>query len=383
MNKPDFIPLSVPNIAGNEWQYVKDCLDTGWISSVGEYVTSFERAVAAFSGAAYGVAMVNGTSALHLCLMLMGVKRDDYVVIPNITFVATANAVKYLGAEPILIDTDPDTWQMDLDLLESFLSAQCELTNNGLRLRRNQRAVRLIMPVHVQGNMCDMARLQDLCDRFKVCLFEDSTEALGTTFDGKSAGRFGKIGVFSFNGNKIISTGGGGVAVTDDEETAIRLKHLSTQAKASPMEYYHDEVGYNYRLVNILAAVGLAQMEQLPNFLARKRQITEFYRDRLSGIGDITFQTILPQVKDNGWLFTIRTARQAELLSHLNSQGIQSRPFWMPMNMLPMYSNAIFITESNVSASVYGTCLSIPSSTNITDSQLERVSNAIIAFFKL
>jgi perosamine synthetase len=381
MNNIEIIPLSVPNLSGNEWKYVKECLDTGWISSVGEYVTAFEKAVADFVGAAHGVAIVNGTCALHLCLKLLGVRPGDYVVIPNITFVATANAVKYLGADPILIDTDPNTWQMDLDLLEKCFRNDCERVDGGLQVRVDKRPVRLVMPVHVQGNMCDMRRLQDLCLDFGIELFEDSTEALGTTFDGRSAGRFGRMGVYSFNGNKIISTGGGGVAVTDDKEVAARLKHLSTQAKASPTEYYHDEVGYNYRLVNILAAVGLAQMEQLPKFIQRKREITDFYRRSLSGVGDISFQKIIPEVKDNGWLFTIRSEQQKELLRHLNQNGIQSRPFWMPMKMLPMYANAIYVTDKDCSSDVYGTCLSIPSSTSITDTQLKKVADEIQAFF--
>jgi len=379
MSNNRFIPLSVPNIAGNEWKYVKDCLDTGWISSVGSYVTQFEEMVAGFAGAKYGVAAVNGTAALHISLLLSGVKRDDYVILPNLTFVASANSIKYLGAEPLLIDADPDLWQMDLDLLEEFLENETDEKNGELIYIKDGRRIGAIMPVHILGNMCDMDRFLAIVKKYPLPIVEDSTEALGTTYKGKSAGTFSPLACFSFNGNKIISTGGGGVIVTDDEALAKHAKHLTTTAKASPDEYYHDEVGYNYRLVNVLAAIGVGQMELLPSFIKRKRECVAFYKKELAGIGDIRFQKELPDVETNGWLFTIQTDKQIQLLDHLNANKILSRRFWMPMNKLPMYRDCVYVQKKDTSDYIYNTCLSIPSSTSITDDELAIVIREIKA----
>ncbi|MBL0304980.1 MAG: LegC family aminotransferase [Chitinophagaceae bacterium] len=379
MSNNRFIPLSVPNIAGNEWKYVKDCLDTGWISSVGSYVTQFEEMVAGFAGAKYGVAAVNGTAALHISLLLSGVKRDDYVILPNLTFVASANSIKYLGAEPLLIDADPDLWQMDLDLLEEFLENETDEKNGELIYIKDGRRIGAIMPVHILGNMCDMDRFLAIVKKYPLPIVEDSTEALGTTYKGKSAGTFSPLACFSFNGNKIISTGGGGVIVTDDEALAKHAKHLTTTAKASPDEYYHDEVGYNYRLVNVLAAIGVGQMELLPSFIKRKKECVAFYKRELAGVGDIRFQKELPAVETNGWLFTIQTDKQKQLLDHLNANKILSRRFWMPMNKLPMYRDCVYVQKKDTSDYIYNTCLSIPSSTSITDDELAIVIREIKA----
>lgn len=377
MSNEKFIPLSVPNMAGNEWKYVKDCLDTGWISSVGSYVTQFEQMVADFAGAKYGVAAVNGTAALHISLLLSGVGLGDYVILPNLTFVASANSIKYLGAEPILIDADPKLWQMDLDLLENFLEKETDVKGDKLIYKKDGRRIAAIMPVHILGNMCDMERFLSIVKKYPLPVVEDSTEALGTSYKGKSAGRFSPLGCFSFNGNKIISTGGGGVIVTDDEALAKQAKHLTTTAKASADEYYHDEVGYNYRLVNVLAAIGVAQMELLPGFIRRKKECVNFYKQELSGVGDIRFQEELPEVTTNGWLFTIQTDKQQQLLDHLNANKILSRRFWMPMNKLPMYNECIYINDKDNSDYIYNTCLSIPSSTSITDEELAIVVREI------
>lgn len=381
MANEQLIPLSLPNISGNEWKYVKDCLDTGWISSVGAYVTQFEQMVADFAGARYGVAAVNGTAALHISMLLSGVKPGDYVIVSNLTFVASANSIRYLGADPLLIDADNDLWQMDLDLLEEFLASETETRGEELFFKKDGRRIGAIMPVHILGNIFDVDRFLSIVSGYPLPVVEDATEALGSTYNGKHAGTFSSLGCFSFNGNKIISTGGGGVIVTDDEALAKHAKHITTTAKASADEYYHDEVGYNYRLVNILAAVGVAQMEQLPGFIERKKQIVSFYKDAFRDIDDITYQQQLPEVDTNGWLFTIRSSRSAEILSHLNANKILSRRFWMPMNKLPMYSTAPYITRKDLSDSIYNSCLSIPSSTNITDAELEIVAREIRSVF--
>jgi perosamine synthetase len=381
MSNEKLIPLSVPNISGNEWKYVKECLDTGWISSVGSYVTQFEQMVADFAGSKFGVAAVNGTAALHIALLLSGVKQDDYVILPNLTFVASANSIKYLGADPILIDADPNLWQLDLDLLEEFLENETDEKDGSLIYIQDGRRIGAIMPVHILGNMCDMDRFMSIVKKYPLPVVEDATEALGSTYNGKSAGTFSPLACFSFNGNKIISTGGGGVIVTDDEALAKHAKHLTTTAKASADEYYHDEVGYNYRLVNVLAAIGVGQMEQLPGFIKRKKECVAFYKKELDGIADIRFQQELPEVKTNGWLFTIQTDKQQQLLDHLNTNKILSRRFWMPMNKLPMYKNCVYIHKQDNADYIYNTCLSIPSSTSITDDELaivvQEIKNAI------
>ena len=375
------IPLSVPSISGNEWKYVKECLDTGWVSMAGAYVDKFEKSVADFVSAGYGVAAVNGTTALHVALRIIGVKENDYVIVPNITFIASLNAIKYLNANPIMVDVDPKTWQMDLDLVEEFLLTKTETRDNSLFLKENNRPIRAIMPVHVLGNMCDMDKLMELSNRFKLEVVEDASESLGSYFNDNHSGTYGRIGVFSFNGNKIITTGGGGMIVTNDEDIAKKAKHLTTQAKTNPNEYLHDEIGYNYRLVNVLAAIGVAQMEQLNDFIERKKRIDEFYRENLKNISDITFQLIHPEVKSNNWLVTVKVTKKQELINFLNSNGVMARPFWVPMNQLPMFKDDIFITKSNHSGWVYDSCLSIPSSVGLTINQQEIVVDKIKLFF--
>lgn len=377
------IPLSVPHLAGNEWQYVKDCLDTGWVSSAGSYVMRFEKMVAEYTGAKYGVATVNGTAALHIALLLSGVRPGDYVLLPNVTFVASANAIKYCGADPILVDANPDNWQIDLDLLEEFLGMNTLIDErDDLVLKKNGRRIRAVMPVHVLGNLCDMERLLFIARRFHLEVVEDATESLGSCYDGRHSGTFGRFGCFSFNGNKIITTGGGGVIVTDEAALAAQARHLTTQAKVKPDEYIHDEIGYNYRLVNVLAAIGVAQMEQLPAFVRSKKEIDALYRQTLDGTGDLRFQEVSSRVDPNCWLFTLRTEHMRLLLEHLRQRGIESRPFWMPMNQLPMFGTDLYIRREDHSNRLYQTCLSIPCSSNLSDEQLHTVTEAIRSFFE-
>jgi len=373
--------LSGPNMAGNEWKYVKDCLDTGWVSSVGAYVDQFEKMSAEFAGTKYAVATSSGTTALHICLVMMGVNADDYVITPNITFIATCNSIKYTGADPILIDTDPGSWQMDLDLLEQFFEEETEQRNGVCHYKKDGRRIPVLMPVHVLGNICDMDRLMDLAAKNNVTVIEDSTEALGSYYKGKHAGSFGLMGTFSYNGNKIITTGGGGMIVTNDEVLAKKAKHLTTQAKSDPFEYVHDEIGYNYRLVNVAAAMGVAQMEQLPGFIKRKQEVMAFYKNELQGVGDIKFQDVSADVNPNCWLPTIMTEKQKDVLKILNDHKMQSRPFWVPMNQLRMFANNIFYNKSNQSDFVYQRCLSIPCSTNITNEDLKAVCDKIKEVF--
>ncbi len=375
--------LSGPNISGNEWKYVKDCLDTGWVSSIGAYVEKFEKMTAEFAGSKYAVATSSGTTALHICLILNGIEGGDYVIAPNLTFVASINAIKYTNADPILIDVDDHTWQMDLDLLEKFLSEETEIKNGKSVYKRDGRKIKAIMPVHVLGNMCDMDRLLAISKKYNLIVIEDSTEALGSYYKNKHAGTFGLVGTFSYNGNKIITTGGGGMIVTDDKALAKKAKHITTQAKSDPFEYIHDEIGYNYRLVNTAAAIGVGQMELLPQFLQRKREIIAFYKEELEGVGDISFQKVDDEVSPNWWLPTIMTEKQKEVLTILNDNKMQSRPFWVPMNKLPMFNNNLYYTIDDRSDYIYQKCLSVPCSTNISDDELASVVLKIKECFAL
>jgi perosamine synthetase len=373
--------LSGPNMGGNELKYITECIETGWVSSVGAYVDQFEKMTAEFAGTKYAVATSSGTTALHICLIISGVNENDLVIAPNITFVATLNSIKYTGASPVLIDADEKNWQMDLNLLEEFLIKETIQKGNTCYHKKTGKRIPVIMPVHVLGNICDMDRLLLLAKQHNIIVIEDSTEALGSYYKRTHPGSMGSLGTFSYNGNKIITTGGGGMIVTNDEKLAKRAKHLTTQAKSDPFEYMHDEVGYNYRLVNVAAAMGVAQMEQLPLFLIRKKEIIAFYKKELEGIGDIEFQQISKDVTPNWWMPTIKSARQRDVLKVLNENKMQSRPFWVPMNQLPMFAKDIYYHKTDRSDFLYKTCLSIPCSTNITNEELREVSNKIKTLF--
>ena len=380
------IPLSVPNINGNEWQYVKDCLDTGWISSAGAYVTKFEEAIQNYTGVKYAIACMNGTAGLQVSLNLAGVSSDDIVIAPNLTFVATLNAISYSGAQIALIDVCEDSWQMDIDLLQKWIDENTTTTVvNGKPITTeiaSGKKIGAIMPVYVLGGFIDVDKLIEISATYGIPLIEDSTEALGSFKNGKHAGTFGLTGVLSFNGNKIISTGGGGMILTNDKEIANRAKHITTTAKTDPLDYFHDEVGYNYRLVNVLAAIGVAQMENFESILKRKKEIDALYRSELYGVGDIKFQENDIDSDPNCWLFTFRTKKMRALLNHLNNNKIQSRPFWTPMNNLPMYKDLKYISQNDISNKIFKQCISIPSSSNLTIDDQYKVISEIKNFYK-
>jgi len=266
--------------------------------------------------------------------------------------------------------------------LANFLAENTVSEKGQTILKETGRPIKAIMPVHVLGNVGNMDHLLSIAETYNLAILEDSTESLGSYYKGKHTGTFGKFGVFSFNGNKIISTGGGGVIVTDDEVLAKKAKHLTTQAKVSAMDYIHDEIGYNYRLVNILAAVGVAQMEQFPDLLKNKQKMDHFYRTELQGVGDIDFQAVSKDVEANCWLFTFKTSKMRELLAFLNENGVQSRPFWMPMNQLEMFKQDIYVTETDCSSEIYATCISIPSSAGITEDEMNEVVKQIKLFYQ-
>lgn len=376
------IQLSTPNLSGNEWKYIKDCLDTNWVSSVGEYVNRFENITAQYTGAKYAIATSNGTAALHISLILAGVQAGDLVIAPNITFVATINAIKYTGANPILFDCDPDTWQIDLDLVEDFLKNETLLERGKCICKTSKKIIKAIVPVHVLGNMCNMHRLKILAQTYNLEIVEDSTEALGSIMEGKHAGTFGLFGTLSYNGNKLITTGGGGMILTNDESLARKAKHLTTTAKSDPKEYFHDQIGYNYRLVNILAAMGVAQMEHLSDFLKTKEDVKDFYNSHLENIPGFQQQKVYSNVKPNNWLYTIRATNSKDLMTFLREKGIEARPFWVPMSQLPPNASDRYVYIKDNSSEVYKNCISLPCSTNISSQELETVVSTVLNYYE-
>lgn len=338
------IALHEPEFAGREWEYVKDCLDTGWVSSVGAYVDRFERDLQAFTGVAHAVATSNGTSALHLCLLLAGVQPGEEVLMPALTFVATANAVSYAGAVPHFVDSEARSLGVDAEALGRYLDEVAEL-RDGLCLNRlTGRVMRALVVMHVFGHPADMDALAELARRWRLTLVEDAAESLGSWYKGRHTGRLAPLAALSFNGNKVITTGGGGAVLTEDAALARRAKHLSTTARVPDRwNFVHDEVGYNYRLPNLNAALGCAQLERLPDMLARKRALALRYARAFAAMPGCGIVLEPDYGTSNYWLVALRLhgadmARRDAVLAALNEAGYMSRPLWTLMHRLPMYA---------------------------------------------
>ncbi len=343
---PDVTPpvsLHEPSFAGKEWQYVKECLDTGWVSSVGKFVDRFELQLAEFTGARRAVAVVNGTAALHVCLQLVGVERDDEVLVPTLTFIATPNAVSYCGAVPHFIDSEDRTLGVDPAKLAGYLTAIAELRDEGCFNRVTGRRIKALVPMHVFGHPVDLDPLVELCARYRIELVEDAAESLGSFYKGRHTGNLGRVSALSFNGNKVITTGGGGAIITNDDELGKLAKHLTTTARvAHQWSFIHDRIGYNYRLPNINAALGCAQMEELPGFIASKRALAVRYADVFAGMAGLRFFIEPDFAESNYWLDALLldtpdlAARDA-ILKATNDAGLMTRPAWTLMHQLPMY----------------------------------------------
>jgi len=382
----DHIPLCVPEIRGNEWTYVKECLDTGWVSSVGSYVDRFEQAVAGAAGRKYAVATSNGTSALHVSLLLAGVRPGEEVLVSNLTFIAPANAVRYVGAHPVLVDAEPEFWQMDVGLVENFLRG-CRRSGNGVFNVATGRRIAAIVPVHALGHPADIIRLSALSEAFGIPVVEDATESLGASINGRPVGSHGDCACYSFNGNKILTTGGGGMIVTDDVGFAERGKYLTTQAKDDPLEYIHGEVGYNYRLTNLQAAMGCAQMELLGSYVDRKREIAQCYTKGLAGIPGLQPMREAAGIRSSFWMFTILVNREEfgmdsrNLLGRLAGEKIQSRPLWQPLHLSPAHRDCQ-VLGGEVSERLYRDGLSLPCSVGLSGENQERVIGLMRALAK-
>ncbi len=363
----EFIPLHEPKFVGNEKAYLIDCIDTTFVSSVGKYVDQFEQMVAEFTGAKFAIATVNGTAALHIALKLAGVNQGDEVITQSLSFVATSNAISYCGAKPVFVDVDRDTLGLSPQSLKDFLYVNTIKTSAGCINKRTGQKISAVVPMHTFGHPCGIDEIASICDEFGIPLIEDAAESLGSYYQGKHTGTFGKISAFSFNGNKTITTGGGGMIITDDEALAKRAKHITTTAKQPhPYEFVHDEVAYNYRLPNINAALGCAQMETLPRLLESKRLIAKAYANFFSS-SKLNFLTEPKQSQSNYWLNALvlddKNARQV-FLKELNEAGVMSRPIWRLMNELAMFQDCETADLSN-SKWLEERVVNIPSSARI------------------
>ncbi|TSB02047.1 LegC family aminotransferase [Sphingorhabdus contaminans] len=340
----DFIPLHAPKFEGNEQTYVADAIKSTFVSSVGSYVDKFEKNFAEYTGSPAAIAAVNGTAALHIALKLVGVEHNDLVITQPLTFVATCNAIAYCGAEPIFVDVCCETLGMSAAALENWLFENAELNNSNKCVEKiSGRVVRACVPMHTFGHPVDIDGLLKVCKNWNISLVEDAAESLGSTYKGRHTGTFGVVGVFSFNGNKIITTGGGGM-ILSNMTLGARAKHLTTTAKIPhSFEYYHDEIGFNYRLPNLNAAMGCAQLEQINQFICTKRQLAMKYAEFFA-TSDLRFVTEPQDCRSNYWLNSVvcqDRVQRDEMLSTTNEQGVMTRPVWTLMNRLPMFKNCL------------------------------------------
>jgi perosamine synthetase len=360
------IPLSEPVIKGNEWKYIKECLDTNWVSSVGKYVDMFEQQFALYLDCKRAVATVNGTCALHLALSTLGIGPGDEVIVSALTFIAPVNAIRYVGATPVFADSQEDTWNMDPNKIEHLITEK----------------TKAIIPVHIYGHPVDMDPIMEIAKRYNLYVIEDATEALGSEYKGRKVGTIGHAGIFSFNGNKIITTGGGGMLVTNQEDIADRARFLCNQAKSptSNKEFYHPEIGYNFRMTNILAAMGVAQLEEISEFVRIKRKNATLYDSYLKSVAGISVQEEKPWALNCYWLYSIVLEHSCpvtrdELISTLVSHGIECRPFFTPVNYFPSYKE--FTGETVIADSLFKRGINLPSSVSLNEEEIFYVCKTI------
>ena len=339
----EFTPLSVPKFIGNEKNYLNECIDTTFVSSVGKFVDRFENDMAAYTGAKRAVVCVSGTNALHMAMMLAGVERDDEVLTQALTFIATCNAISYIGARPVFIDVDKSTMGLSPDALKEWLVKNAEIRNGQCYNKHTGHRVKACVPMHTFGHPVCIEEIANICAEYHIELVEDAAESIGSKYKGKHTGLFGKVGALSFNGNKTITTGGGGMLLFMDEELGMLAKHLTTQAKVPHRwEFKHDHIGYNYRMPNINAALGCAQLEHLDEFIADKRETAKAYAEYFENVDGIEFFTEPENSFSNYWLNVVILPdheKQLEFLQETNDNGVMTRPIWELMNRLPMFEN--------------------------------------------
>lgn len=366
------IPLCIPEVKGNEWKYVKECIDTNWVSSVGSYVNLFEERFQQYLNVKNAVVTMNGTAALQLALVTLGIGEGDEVIVPSMTFISPINTIKYVGASPVFGDCCRDTFVMDAEKIEELITPK----------------TKAIMPVHIYGHPVDMDKVMEIANKYNLFVIEDATEALGSTYKGKMLGTIGHIGAFSFNGNKLITTGAGGMLVTNNEEYGERAKFLSTQTKVvlENKAFYHPEVGYNFRMPNLLAAFGVAQLENVEGYLKIKRDNAEYYNELLQDVKGITLPIEKEWAGNCYWLYSILVEEdygisRDELIVRLKEEGIESRPFFMAVHEMPPYKECKH-GDMTVTDEVCKRGINLPSSVSLTKEQIKAVCNVIKKYSK-
>lgn len=383
----EFIPLYVPEIRGNEWNYIKECLNTSWVSSVGSYVNRFEDELAGFIGTKYAAGIVNGTSALHISLLVAGIEPEDEVLVSTLSFIAPANAIRYVGAWPVFMDAEPEYWQMDPQKTINFLEEECRWNNGELRNKASGRRVKAIMPVHVLGHSVDIDPILEVARKYNLVVIEDASESLGAKYKDRMLGQLGDIACFSFNGNKIITTGGGGMIVSDNEAWVRKAKYLTTQAKDDPVEYFHNEIGYNYRLTNMHAAMGCAQLEQLGSYVSAKRHIAALYNEAFRDMPGITPMNEAPWAFSIYWMYTVLVDKSSygigsrELLKKLAEKRIQARPLWQPLHCSSAHEQSQNY-HCTVAEKLYSDALSLPCSVGLAPENQKIVCEVLAEYCK-
>ena len=358
-----FIPVSEPDISGNEKKYVVDCIETGWISSLGKYVAEFEEKFSRYCDTKYGVAVNNGTSALHLALAAVGIEPGDEVIIPDMTFIATANVIAYLGGKPVFVDSEPKTWNIDASKIEAKITKK----------------TKAIMPVHLYGHPCYMDTISEIAEKHSLYVVEDAAEAHGAEYKGKKVGGLGHVGCFSFYGNKIITTGEGGMCVTNDEELAEKMRLLKDHGMSASKRYWHNVMGFNFRMTNIQAAIGVAQLEKIDSFVEKKRQNAALYASLLKDVKGLTLQAEEKYAKNVYWMYSILVnsgygMSREKLIEKLKNAEIDSRPFFYPMHEQPIYATK---EKFPVAEEIAAKGLNLPSSVKLSKSDIERIASAI------
>jgi aminotransferase in exopolysaccharide biosynthesis len=376
-----FIPLSVPNLQGNELKYVTHAVETEWVSTAGSYVTEFEKKSAEYVKVSDAVACQSGTAGLHVALISQGVTKEDEVIVPVLTFIAAVNPVRYIGAEPVFMDCD-DSLCIDIDKVKQFCEKECTFSDGKLINNITGKHIKAIVVVHVFGNMTDMEKLIEICRRYNIKIIEDATEAMGTfytegKFKGLAAGTIGDAGVYSFNGNKIMTTGGGGMIVSVNEETLKLCRHLTTQAKVDEMYSVHDMVGYNYRMTNIQAALGLAQLEQLESFIETKKENFKYYQEKIKEIRGLKLMPFRSNIRPNYWFYSLKILpeyplNRYELIKMLKDNNIQTRPVWdLICKQKPYLSNQKYQIQK--APEYLKQIINIPCSSNLTKKEIDYV----------
>ncbi|MGY0372535.1 LegC family aminotransferase [Clostridium sp. JNZ J1-5] len=361
------IPLCIPEIRGNEWKYVKECIDTNWVSSVGSYVTLFEERFSQYVQSKKAVVTMNGTAAIQLALIALGIGEGDEVIVPSMTFISPVNAIKYVGAVPVFCDVRRDTFVMDEEKIEDLITEK----------------TKAILPVHIYGHPVDMDKVMEIAKKYNLYVIEDATEALASQYKGKMAGTIGHIGCFSFNGNKLITTGAGGMLVTNDEKLGERAKFLSTQTKVvlENKAFYHPEIGYNFRMPNLLAAFGVAQLEQVEEYLKVKLENAAYYNEKLKDVKGVTLPVEMPWAKNCFWLYSILIEddypiSRDELIKKLGENKIESRTFFMPVHDMPPYKECK-AGDMKVTEEIAARGINLPSSASLTKEQIDIICEVI------